>query len=842
MTKNLRYVLIYLFLLSSVAEAQAAQEGRGAAELEEFVVIGSRSQVQRSVKTSPVPIDVISASQVLSYGGGDLSTQLSNLVPSYNVNEQPISDAATFIRPANLRGLPAGATLVTINGKRRHRAAVITLLGGGVSNGSQGVDISTIPAIALKQVEVLRDGASAQYGSDAIAGVLNFQLKDAAEGGSTSVRWGEHYKGDGEAFNIAGNIGLPLTDAGFINLSYEFSEANPTSRSVQRDNAQELIAKGNSEVPNPAQIWGSQEINNDHKIFVNTGFTLNEAVEVYAFANYAERQAENGFFFRSPGCDYDAVIDADTVESYPDGTGCSPRKGVFLNSELNGEGDPQTLPAINGFKFTDRFPAGFTPQFGGELEDYSVTGGVRGDVANGWYYDISGSFGRNRIDFSLEDTINPQLVTKGADIPTEYELGSHIQTEYIYNLDLSKPVDLDFFASPLYVSFGAEYRREQFEIVAGERNSWFVNERASYGDDSNETLSALGYGAGANGFVGFHPRTAGTNARNSWAGYLELETDVVEDVLLNMAIRFENYNDFDEQINGKIALLWQASEPLALRASFNTGFRVPTVGQASLSAITTEFSDGELKNSLLATVDNPLAIANGAKALKAEESINFSVGIIANLGDVDITMDYFNIKIEDRLALTPVQKITGNGDFSSVRYFANAFDTSTQGVDIVASYPLQWLGGETLFSAIGNWTDTEVDKYDSNIITDVRINQLEEALPEFRFSLEGKHTYGPWQFLLRGRFYDGFYEAHTDSASTIINADSRWLMDTELAYSINGTSSSEETLTLAVGARNVFDQYPSKNPHSGGTGSKYPESSPYGFNGGFYYVNANYAF
>ncbi|KAF3982687.1 MAG: TonB-dependent receptor [Methylococcales symbiont of Hymedesmia sp. n. MRB-2018] len=824
MTKNLRYALIYLFLLSSVAQAQTIKQDSRSVELEEFVVIGSRSQAPRSVKTSPVPIDVISGSEILSYGGGDLSTQLSHLIPSYNVNEQPISDAATFIRPANLRGLPSGSTLVTINGKRRHRAAVITLLGGGVSNGSQGVDVSTIPAIALKQVEVLRDGASAQYGSDAIAGVLNFQLKDAAEGGSTSMRWGEHYKGDGERYSIAGNIGLPLTDAGFINLSYEFSEANPTSRSVQRDNAQELIDKGNTGVPNPAQIWGSQEINDDHKIFVNTGFTFNEAVEVYAFANYAERQAENGFFFRSPGCD-------------ADGLGCSPRTGVFVRGDRT-----ETLPAINGFSFKDRFPSGFTPQFSGELEDYSVAGGVRGNVANDWHYDISGSFGRNRIDFSLKDTINPQLVTLGADIPTEYELGSHIQTEYIYNLDLSKPVDLDFFASPLYVSFGGEYRREQFEIVAGERNSWYVDEREIYGANSDKTLSELGYGAGANGFVGFHPSTAGTNSRNSWAGYLELETDIIEDVLLNTAVRYENYDDFSETVNGKVALLWQAIEPLALRASFNTGFRVPTVGQASLRAITTEFSDGELKDSLITTVDDPLAIANGAKALKAEESINFSVGIIANLGDVDITVDYFHIEIEDRLALTPVQKITGNDDFSSVRYFTNAFDTTTQGVDIVASYPLQWLGGETLFSAIGNWTDTKVDKYDADIITDVRINQYEKALPEFRFSLEGKHTYGPWQFLLRGRFYDGFYEAHTDSASTIINADPRWLMDTELAYDIKGTSFSKEKLTLAVGAKNVFDQYPSKNPHSGGTGSKYPESSPYGFNGGFYYTSINYTF
>lgn len=825
--------------LANADEHRATDKAATTTTLEDLVIIGSRTSGRSSVD-SPVPVDIVSGEELFSYGGGDLSEQLSRLIPSYNLNEQPISDAATFIRPFNLRGLPPDSTLIMINGKRRHRAAVISLLGGGVSNGSQSVDVSTIPAIALKRVEVLRDGASAQYGSDAIAGVVNFELKDVAEGGSVNLRWGEFYQGDGESLTVAANIGLPLTDAGFVNLSSEFKQADATDRSVQRDNALELIERGVTGVRNPAQIWGSPAIDDDYKLFVNSGFEINQHIELYAFGNYAERKIKNGFFFRSPGCE--VVGDANKLE-------CGAREGVFaLTSDAAAK---DRLPAINDFRFGDRFPNGFTPQFSGQLTDESLAGGIRGTFSDDWSYDISVVYGDNQVDFFLENTINAQLVTQGQDIQTSYELGSHIETEYTYNLDLSRAVELPVFASPLYVSVGAEYRHEAFEIKAGETNSWYVDEREIYnaeGETLTETeadpdpdsvfsLSELGYSAGANGFNGFRPDTAGKNDRESWAAYLDLEADVIDTVFLNLAGRYENYEDFGNTVNGKISAIWQATAPLSFRASIGTGFRVPTVGQINLRSVTTELSDGKLRDSLLTSTNDPLAIANGAKPLKAEQSINFSVGTVLNIANVAVTADYFRIKVEDRISLIPSRRVMVDPTVSQIRYFANAFDTTTQGVDIVATSPREWLGGETLFSLIGNWTDTKVDRHDADIITPQRVKQLEGSLPKFRVSFEAKHTLGNWQFLARERFYDDFYEYHIESFE--IYPDARWLTDIEVAYKPN---SHNEQLTLAVGARNVFDVYPSKNPYAGATGSEYPESVPYSFNGGFYYASVNYTF
>ncbi len=267
--------------------------------IEEIVTTGTRAR-ERSVSESMVPIDVISAEDFSNQGDTDLSNLLRTVVPSYNVNSQPISDAATIVRPANLRGLAPDHTLVLVNGKRRHRAAVIYWLGNGVSDGAQGPDISAIPSIALKQVEVLRDGASAQYGSDAIAGVMNFILKDSIDGASIEAKYGEFQEGDGQAFSVMGNIGLPLGSDGFANLSFEYGESDPTDRSVQRDDAAGLIAAGNTAVANPAQVWGSPEVADEIKLWGNFGIELDNNAQLYAHANYVSKTVTGGFYFRNP--------------------------------------------------------------------------------------------------------------------------------------------------------------------------------------------------------------------------------------------------------------------------------------------------------------------------------------------------------------------------------------------------------------------------------------------------------------------------------------------------------------------------------------------------------------
>jgi iron complex outermembrane receptor protein len=382
--------------------------------IEEIVTTGTRSKA-RSVEDSPAPVDVLSAEYFTNQGDTDLVNLVRNIVPSYNVNSQPISDAATIVRPANLRGLAPDHTLVLINGKRRHRAAVIYWLGNGVADGAQGPDISAIPSIALKRVEVLRDGAAAQYGSDAIAGVMNFILNDDAEGVTLEAKYGEYSEGDGQTYSVAGNIGLPLTDAGFANFSFEYGEQDPTDRSIQRDDAAALIAAGNTAVANPAQIWGTPEITNDLKTMANIGLDLGNGSSAYMHGNYARKHVDGGFYFRNPtnrGAVFAGpTVDPDTgAELDPDdplavasvlvgdmdglGVGGTCPAGIPLTGNAGLIPDPTILAQVTGddncWSFVELFPGGFTPRFGGDVTDAALTAGVRGEMDNGLRWDVSG--------------------------------------------------------------------------------------------------------------------------------------------------------------------------------------------------------------------------------------------------------------------------------------------------------------------------------------------------------------------------------------------------------------------------------------------------------------------
>ncbi|MFQ5609986.1 MAG: TonB-dependent receptor plug domain-containing protein, partial [Woeseiaceae bacterium] len=466
-------VLLALVLPATVALPQQtfAQEEA----IEEIITTGTR-RAERSATDSAVPIDVISGEDFRFQGSTDMDALLRGAIPSYNVNAQPISDAATIVRPANLRGLSPDSTLVLVNGKRLHRAAVIAFLGGGIADGSQGPDLANIPGMALKQVEVLRDGASAQYGSDAIAGVINFVLKDNAEGAQFEGRWGETFDGDGTVTNLSVNWGLPLTDAGYINFTGEISEADPTSRSIQRADAQGLIDAGNTAVRTPAaQIWGSPEIRDAFNLWANAGLDLGNNNEAYVFGNWSERTVEGGFFFRNPNTrggvnagginpitGNSTILVADfTFGPSDDGIAC-PVVDIVGNVP-----DAAALAAVdadpNCWAFNLLEPGGFTPQFGGDITDGSITGGTRGEFANGLQYDFSASYGRNEVNYFISNTVNPQLAGQQLNMPRRFEPGSYIQSERNVNADFVRPVEFGNFASDLNVAFGVEYRVETFQ-------------------------------------------------------------------------------------------------------------------------------------------------------------------------------------------------------------------------------------------------------------------------------------------------------------------------------------------------------------------------------------------
>ena len=849
MKKHIRLTLLapLVFLVSiaaGTAGAQPAGQGQSAEDVEEILVVGSRRR-DRSADDSPVPVDVIGGDDFLSQGDSDLDSLLAALVPSYNVSQEPISDAATFIRPATLRSLPPDATLVLVNGKRRHRAAVIALLGAGISGGSQGPDLSVIPAIALDRLEVLRDGASAQYGSDAIAGIMNFVLKEDDEGFTLDTKWGSHFEGDGDALTIAGNAGFGLSDAGFGNISFEFKEQDPTSRSVQRGDAQGLINAGNTSVRQPAaQIWGAPEISDDFKIFGNFGIDLGNGAEAYMFGNWAERQVEGGFYYRNPhtrGGVFQGPTLADGRSSVKvadltgDMSGNCPAVGITNNVP-----DADALAHIRNdpgcYSLIEKFPGGFTPQFGGYVDDISLAGGVRGELDSGWFYDLSAVAGQSGADFYIYNTINPQLLSRRNDIPTYYDAGGYVETDRVVNFDLSRqffPGNVD----SVNVATGIEYRDETFTIRNGEPNSFFI--------DPN--LAAQGFGVGSNGFPGFQPGDAGENTVRAWGAYVDVESNVNEVLLVGGALRFEDYADFGDTLDGKLTARLQVADNVALRGAVSTGFRVPTAGQANLRNVTTEFNMGRLADIATLPPTNPIAQQKGATALTPEESVNTTLGLVFSAGDLDVTLDYYNIEISDRIAFTSRFNLTqadvdallaaGVSDaqsFTSVRFFSNQQTVEASGIDLVATLPFDLGEGDSTLTVVANWSDVELTDFDPNFTSDNRRLQIERGRPDSRFTATWTHLQGAWRFMARVRHYGEFYDAPTNDGSVAFYPEPATLFDFEAAYEVS------DSLTVIGGMQNAFDEYPMINPHGEVAGLIYPEQSPFGFNGGFYYLRATW--
>ena len=866
-TFNIKPLLLVIYIVLAVSmvfapivvadshESDAETESNEAAsdqkvvELEGLVIVGTRAK-PRSVLESTVPIDVVLSDDFVNQGGADVPDLLRNLVPSYNVNAQPIADAATVVRPANLRGLAPDHTLLLVNGKRRHRASVITWLGNGLSDGSQGADLSPIPAVAIKQMEVLRDGASAQYGSDAIAGVMNLQLKDSHKSGSLVIKPGIYQVGDGLTYSIAGNIGLGREDI-WANLSVEYGNTDETDRSVQRDDAAALVGAGNSDVANPAQPWGHPIIRDDIKFFANYGVDIVSNVQLYGHTNYAQKQVEGGFYFRNPNT-RPAVFSNDGGET-------------LLVGRLAGEGevpvvsitdnvpDPEALQQVfddpNLFTFQELFPGGFTPRFGADTQDFSGVIGLKGSVAEDLGWDLSASYGQHTSDFFIKNTVNASL---GPDTPTEFDPGDYIQADTNINLDLTYPLH-EF----VFLAAGGEYRTETFEIVQGQKESWEIG-----------PLASQGFSSGSNGFPGFSDIAQGDWTRSNFAGYLETELKPIAPWVISTAIRAENFEDFGSTVNYKVATSYAFSDDLKeiltldpgvdlrVRSSYSTGFRAPTPGQQNAFNVTTEFGEN---NTLVnkGTIPSTHAAAGlvGGKALEPEKSKNFSVGTVISDDVVSVTVDYFNIKVEDRLAPTKdfqrgkditeeqIQQlvdegITSAGNLQEFRFFTNEFETSTQGIDIVLTAPI----AKGTVSLAYNYTDTEVTKRNADILDDTRVRLLEEGLPKHRGNVTlTQNVLENLGILGRVNYYGPWYESAVGSQIY----DDVFLIDLEINYAF------ADNLGFTVGVNNVFNVEPNtvtwsdpnvENFTGSIVGRPFGEYSPYGFGGAFWYTKIGYNF
>ncbi|MCP5091779.1 MAG: TonB-dependent receptor [Gammaproteobacteria bacterium] len=866
---RIAYLFLTFFATSALIPVASAQVNTGDEEelIEEIITTGSRRKA-RSASDTPAPVDVIGADQLTNQGGNSVLDALSAVVPSFTAHVQPNSGTATSIRPANLRGMSPDATLVLVNGKRRHRAAVVVTASSsnGLARGSQPVDISTIPSIALKRVEVLRDGASAQYGADAIAGVINFIPRDDTDGGSIDLKYGQYGEGDGETVQLSGTYGMALGSSGHLNISAEFSEVDGTSRTVQRDDAAALIAAGNTDVIDPVQIWGSPEITDEIKLFINIGVDAGANSEFYAFGGYSEKRTDGTFFYRNPN------NRGGTFHTSADPNGPNAGSNIRLVGDLTPEdglnclggydfvtgvrdeaviGSPEDDAALaasltdpNCWTFNEMFPGGFTPFFGSDLSDISGSTGLRGELNNGMTYDISVSAGRNEIGFDLVDSINASL---GPATPLFFKAGFYVELENMVNVDISYPVDVAAFASPLNIAAGFEWRKEQFQIGVAQAETF---EAGILGNPDLSSGINQGFEARLNGFAPFRPEIAGKNDRHNIAVYFDLEADVTDDLVLGAAVRFEDFSDFGNETTFKLAGLYHVSDAVTLRATYATGFRAPTIGQQNFSTITTTFGpDGTLVSSGTVPPTSGPALLRGGGQLQPETSDSFTVGFAYEPELFSVTLDYFNIDMEDRITQSAAQTLTpaeaaqleaegfSAAGLTSFRFFTNDFETSTEGIDVVVSLPLELTsGGASNLNFTGNWTENEVTANPSGLLGPTEIQQIEDGIPSLRANATLSHAEENWHGFVRLNYYGAYEEAHLNSLARLIDAGSVVTLDVEAGFDVS------DNIELIIGAQNLLDEFPESNPFAGATGARYSITSPLGFNGGFYYGKVRFNF
>ncbi len=820
------------------SEGQQAQEGDDeAVNLATIQVVGSRRGQTRSAADSPVPIDVLKTEDLQGQGSSDIIDVLPSIVPSLNANREPISDAGTLVRPVNLRALPSDHTLVLVNGKRRHRGAVVGEFISGVNKGAQGVDVYPLFGTALAQVEVLRDGAAAQYGSDAIAGVINYQLLNDPEVRNVNLQYGEAYEGDGQTLELSGAFGAPLGEFGFMTIAFQAKDQDDTSRGVQDGigsggGAAGLAAAG-FPVPDPAVIWGQPEVKEDYNLVFNSGIPIGET-ELYGFGTYGTRDVDGSFYYRNP-VSRQGVFATGPNALFGDltGAGGCPVGPLPTTSLAAAQAFIASAPA-NCFSFFSQFPGGFTPRFGGLVIDRAVTAGWKGTLDNGFGYDFSVGYGKNDVGYRIRNTVNASL---GPASPNDFDLGSQNQSEVLFNADFVYPISVGL-ASDLNIAFGLQYQDEAFEITAGDLASYQVG-----------PLISQGFSAGSNGFQGFSDTVAGQFERDSIGAYLDVEADITERFLLSGAVRFEDFSDFGNTTNGKLSALFRLSESFALRGSASTGFRAPTLGQSNLQRSATAFSGGQLIETLVIASTDPIAQFFGGGQLDPEESRNFSIGLTTAIGPVSITADYFDIRVDDRIAqlsqtITPEQRaqlialgITEAATISTVQFFTNDFDTKTRGLDIVAIAPFSSSFGDTRLTLAYNHNETTVTNPGTTVSAGRR-REIEDALPANRLTLGATHEMGNFNGLIRVNYYDEAFENLFNDETIPVVTDPLTMVDIEFGWKF------AENFRLAVGAKNVFDEYPdewsladgSNGRTPGFLGAIYPLNHPAGFNGGSYYV------
>ncbi|WP_420806954.1 TonB-dependent receptor plug domain-containing protein [Pseudoalteromonas arabiensis] len=841
-------------LLASNNQAFAAEQ---AAEenIEKIAVVGSRV-AGRSVEDLPVPVDILSAEALENTGQTEVGRMLQAIAPSFNFSSSSISDGTDALRPATLRGLGPDQTLVLINGKRRHQASIIHI-NTSVGRGTAGTDMNAIPAASIKRIEVLRDGAAAQYGSDAIAGVINIVLKDAEEGGKAAINYGEYSEGDGETVNIDFNKGFALGDDGYLNTTINYRDRAPTNRAGLHGSCQfygctelddgTLLAGDPRELTAPRDTFRIGDADSQQfALTVNTGYEL-AGGELYGFITYSNRENESAAFFRH-------------------------------NANATGN------PVLQDGDAT--IPMGFLPKINTVIDDVSYNVGFKKSFDHDSSIDLSYTYGENSIDYTTSDTINgsyANLLRYEQGLSADEIRATIPRSAFAYGLELSlQTLNLDYTKDydNFSLALGAEIRTDEFRILEGSEYAYRDYDTV----DGVSIYSGLSGGVGSEdaasgtqGFGGSDPASSVDESRDVISFYADAETYVIDDVIISGALRYDNYKGFGDTVNFKLAANWSITEDVSLRGALSTGFRAPSMQQLYFNNISTQFvvgDDGSLVAEQVGTFrnDSTLAQSIGIPKLKEEKSQNRSLGIVYNVTDnINVTIDYYSIDIDDRIVISnrlgkglsdTLDAALVSSGAGAGQFFLNGADTETEGVDLVATWNTEGLGGTLDFTFAANFTKTDVvdlftpsgSGLETIPVEDVFSAQetsiIEEWQPEDRINLSALYRLEDWTVNLSLNRY-GEYTVEDGGRQTY---GAEILTDVKVSYFF------DENLSFNIGANNLFDVYPDKNTignsrsgtivdangntivSSPGVFTYSRRSAPFGFNGAYYYVGAEYKF
>ncbi|MBB5608989.1 MULTISPECIES: TonB-dependent siderophore receptor [unclassified Janthinobacterium] len=787
-----------------------------ASNIDQVTVVGSRAR-NRTVFDSSVPIDRFGTREVdNALASGDVGAALQALSPSINFPRIESSGASDSVRGIQLRGLAPDQVLVLINGKRRHTSAVLDTESSFA--GTVPVDINAIPPNAIDHIEILRDGAGAQYGSDAVAGVINIVLKKARTGGSASVSYGANHTHfdptnqtltDGQTVIVNADYGVPLGDTGYFRFGAESRRRSPTERAGPSDAGWTSYNATPADLALDGKVLFKSGDSRQHNnyLFYNTQFTLDNGIDLYSFATLNDRKSDGSAYFRYPG-------------------------------------DPSNVLAL--------YPNGYRPVTNGNKRDISVVAGARGSIAD-WNWDASARHGGDRFDYGVSNSVNASL---GAASPTSFHLASFDFRQNALNLDATRSVEVGLPA-PLNVAVGAEWMRETYQSSAGDP--------ASYAAGSNTDAPP-----GAQAGPGLRPSDAYDGSRQIRSLYADVESDITQRLLLGAAARYSDYSDFGSASTGKLSARYKVTNDFLLRGSLSNSFRAPALVQTGFRFATLNFNaDGTaLQTSALLPASDPLARSFGAQPLKPEKSTNLSLGLAWKpAAATSLTVDAYVIRIRDRItrssdlqsdAVTAYLASVGRSDIQSVAYLANLLDTRTKGLDVVLNHDLPFANGKLNLNAALNLNKTTLDKVRQSsaalsaidptltLLTDTSLFRIKNASPTSKLILGADWQTAGWGLQVRATRFGELKDFSYDSDAPLIAGIPAQRFGAVWSLDLEGQIKLSKQLTLSLGGNNILDRYPQRvrqtNNATYGGALPYNFINPIGVNGAYFYGKLSYTF